>query len=133
MLLEAVDQPLYDVALPIRDVIEARLWDFIALRWDDDSDPTTFQVVAHCRAAVALIARNPVRSNPWSASSWPFDRSPLHQGRQHWLLVAFSSGQYEHQRLAAALGPEMDLRAVAAAAPAKCLGRRVPPLARAAC
>ena len=81
MLLEAVEQPLHDVALPIRDVIEARVWDFIALRWDDDSDPTTFQVVAHCRAAVALIAGNRIWPHARTSSPCSLNHPTLHQLR----------------------------------------------------
>jgi hypothetical protein len=53
---------------------------------------------------------------PWRIPSFALDRSPFHQGWQDRLLMAFSSGQHQHHRFAAALAAKMKLRAVAATA-----------------
>src|SRR5215213_9878852 len=122
VLLEPVDVALDHIALAVGTMGDARVWDLLGRSQDDRPDPTLFHVAPDGRAAIALTARNSLRPVARSSSSWPLDRSALHQDRQHWLLMSLALREHESQRQAAALAPEMDLRAVPAAAAAKGLG-----------
>src|SRR5689334_9590301 len=68
-LLEAIDQPLDEVAPPIRLTVEARLAALVALGRNDRCDPAAADPAARCRAAVAFVARHTARAQPRSTAT----------------------------------------------------------------
>src|SRR5947208_1468820 len=116
-LLQAVDQPLHDIPLPIRILVKPDP-SLPFLPRNHHPNPSTAQIPPDLLAAVALVPSDPIRSNPRSSSA-PLDRSSLHQGLEHDLLVALSGGQQQDHGLALPLGSDVDLGAEATLTPSQ--------------
>src|SRR5215210_6798000 len=133
MLLEAVDEALDPVALPIRLSVEAhpalRLG---AAAGDDRPDPAAAQVGADRRPGVALVSDDALGPHPWPPLPRAFDSRPLQQGRHQRRLVPLPRRQERGHRLTGPLGAEVEFRREAAPAAAKGL-IAAPFLAPAAC
>src|SRR3712207_4550365 len=78
-LFEPIDQAFHPVAFPVDRAVERTGAPLVGLAWDCDADPAPPQIRADLPAAVALVADDPPRPQPRSATPWPFDRSLLHQ------------------------------------------------------
>lgn len=132
-LLELVEQPLHPVPLAIRRLVEARRAPLVLLARNHRPDATPPQRGPHGGAAVPFVADQPPGTQPGSSPPGPFDRSPFRQGGQRLLVVPLSRRQDEDDRLAVALGPDVDLGAEAAPRATERFGLWVPPFAPAAC
>src|SRR5687767_14860098 len=132
-LLAAGDQVLHAVAPSIERPIEGAAPSLVGLARDGDPDPAAAAPVADALTAVALVARHALGTHPRPAAAGTPHRALGQQPREHRRLVRLAGREHQRQRLAAALGPEMDLGGEAALATAERLGRRVPPFAPAAC
>lgn len=133
ILLELVEQPFHPVPLAIRRLVEARRTPLVLLARNHRPNATPPQRCPHGVAAVPLVADQPQGAQPRSPTTGSFDRSPFRQGRQRLLVVPLPSGQDEDDRLALALGPDVDLGAEAAPRATERFGLWVPPFAPAAC
>ncbi|MDB5059723.1 MAG: hypothetical protein JWO59_3195, partial [Chloroflexi bacterium] len=96
-------------------------------------DAASSQRCPHGVAAVALVADQSPRAQPWSPTSPPLDGAALRQRGQRGLVVALATGQGEDDRLALPLGPQVDFGGEPTPRAAERFGRRVPPFAPAAC
>src|SRR3989304_6234793 len=131
-MLEPVDQPLSLVPFPVSGAVEVRIASLISLGRDPRADPPPSQVTPDGATAIALIPTQAVRAQTRSTPPGTLDRALLHQCRQGNLLMTLPGRQDEDDRLARALEPDVDLRAVAALTASQRLWPR-PFLAPAAC
>jgi hypothetical protein len=133
MLLEAIDQALHAVALPIGDPIEAdptpRL---VGAPGDDGANASPSQVGAHRAAGVALVADDAGGTQTGTPPARSRHGPALQQGLHLRRLMPLAGSQDGADRLAASLGPEVDLGREAAARAAEGLVA-APFLAPAAC
>src|SRR5579875_2624184 len=132
-LLAAVDQPLHSIAQPVERTVEPAPAALGGLARDGDPDPAPAARAADGPAAVALVAGDPPGAHAGSAPAGAPHRPRCQQPLEHRRLVRLARREHDGQGLAPARGPEVDLGRKAALAAAKGLGRRVPPLAPAAC
>src|SRR5215207_9328248 len=138
-LLEAVEEPLDQVALAVGGAVEPRVRAFRGAGGNDGRDATPPQRAPHGAAAVALVTGHARRPQPWPPTTRTRNRRLLHEGGQRQVLMPLARRQHDRQRFATALGTGVEFGAEAAATPAKRLvGRRLrgaaPPfLAPAAC
>jgi len=132
-LLEPVDQPFDAVALAVGGAVEARGAALVALAGDHHPNAASAQRLAHWRAAVALVAHQAPRTQPRASATSAFERAPVDQCRERHLVVPLPRGQDEDDRLALALGPDVDFGAEPTARAAERFGRGIPPFAPAAC
>ena len=132
-LLEPIDQPLDSIAFAIGRAVEARGAAFVHLAGNHRPNPALAQRLPHRPRAVALVADQPPRPQPRAPTPGPLDRAPARQRWERHLVVALPTGQGEDDRLALALGPDVDLGAEAAPRTAQRFARGVPPFAPAAC
>lgn len=123
VLLEAVDQPFDPVALAVGGAVEADAAARFGLEAGDDGpNPSATQVGPDRPARVALVADDTGGPAAGSAAAGPLDAAPLQQRGDLRRLVALARGQDEADRLAAALGAEVELGREAAAGAAEGLG-----------
>src|SRR3954468_18538048 len=118
-LLQAVDQALDEIATPVRSTVEVRLPALVALARDHRPDVTPAQAEPCGRAAVALVARRPLRPQTGSASTGATDRALVQQRLKRNLLVSLATGEHRRDRSAVALGPQVQLGREAALAAAQ--------------
>src|SRR3954454_179232 len=133
VLLAASDQVLHAMAEAVDGAVERPGAVLVAAARDGVADATAPAVGAPRPAGVALVPDDPIGADAGAPPAGPSDRPLLQQALEGGRLVALARRQDHRHRLAAALGPEMDLRREAALAPAERFGRRVPPFAPAAC
>jgi hypothetical protein len=120
VLLEAVDRAFDDVAFAVGGPIEANAATGFGLEaGNDGADPPAAQVGSDRPARIPLVADDAVGAEAGSAPADPFDDAPFQQGRDVGRLVALARRQNEADRLAAALGPQVQLGAEAAAGAAE--------------
>src|SRR5581483_2687696 len=124
VLLEAVDEALHLVPLAVGHAVEERVGRVRRPMGDEIADAAPPEIAPHRRAAVTLVSCQPVWAHPRPTRALALDGAGLQEGRQRDLLMALPAGQREDDRLASALGTEMDLGAEAATAPAE--GLRAP-------
>ena len=132
-LFQPIDQPLHPIAFALDRPVERPRAALVRLAGDRDPDAAPPQVGPDLAAAVALVADDPLRAQPWPSTPPPFDRPLLQQLLEGRRLVALAGGQDEGDRLAVARGADMHLGAEAALAPSERLGLWVPFFAPAAC
>src|SRR5688572_7318418 len=112
VLLEAVDGALHPVALAVGRPVEAdAAAGLVFAAWDDRSDAAKAQVGAYGTPRVAPVAAHPIGAHPGAAASRPRHRASLQQRRQLGRFLALAGGQQAAERLAAALGAQVDFRA----------------------
>jgi hypothetical protein len=132
-LLAAGDQVLDPVPPAVDGAVERPGAVLVTSAWDGVPDAAPSAVRAADPTGVALVARDPVRTDAGSAPAGAPDRPLLQQPLESGRLVALARRQGHRHRLAAALRAEVDLRREATLALAQRLARRVPPFAPAAC
>src|SRR3954452_12557243 len=107
ILLEAVDQPLNPIALPIQPSIKPSSMPLRAFAWDRYADPMLTQIPPDLAAAVALVSDDAPGPQPRSSASWSLHRALLHQTLKRRCFMALARCQHDGHRLARSLGPEM--------------------------
>ena len=117
-LLQAVNEPLHDIALPVGVLVEPDS-SLTFLASNDHADPSSAEVAPDLLAAVALVTCDSIWANPWSSVSPPLDCPSFHQGLEHDLLVALARRQQQHHGLAIPLRPDVDLGPEAPLAPSQ--------------
>src|SRR5215217_1042085 len=132
-LLAAADQVLHAVAPPVERPIKRAAAALGSLARDGDPDAAPAARLADGPTAVAFVAGHPLGAPARPPAAGPPHRALRQQLREHRRLVGLSGCEHHGQRLAAALGAEMDLGGQPALPPAERLLRRVPPFAPAAC
>src|SRR5581483_11709409 len=132
-LLAAVDQPLHPVPEPVRGPIERAAAPLPPLARDGVADAPPPTVGPLPLPRVAFVSHYPIRPEPRTAAPRAPDRPLLQQPLENRHFVLLARGQHQGQELAVAFRAEMDLRREAALAAPERFGRRVPPLAPAAC
>ena len=93
----------------------------------------SLQVPPDGRAAVALVPGHPVRPHPRPSSSRSLDRAPLHQHRQHRLLVPLATRSARRPSACRPARSADGSSCCTRRGSAQRLGCRIPPLAPAAC
>jgi hypothetical protein len=132
-LFQPIDQPLHPVAFAVDRPVERPPAALVRLARNRDPDPAPPQGGPDLAAAVALVTDDPLRAQPRPSTPRPFDRPVLQQLLEGRRLVALTGREHKGDRLAVALGAELDLGAEAALAPSERLGLWVPFFAPAAC
>ena len=132
-LLAAVDQALDAVAQAVERPVEGSSAALGRQPGDGVANAPPSTVPAAGAAGVPFVADHAAGATARPSPPGPPDRPLLQQPLEDRRLVPLAGRQHDGQRLAAALGPEMDLRAEAAPAATERLRFRVPPFAPAAC
>src|SRR5215210_8731696 len=132
-LLAATNQVLHAVAPPVERPIKRAAAALVGLARDGRPDAATAARLADGPTAVAFVAGHALGAHARPPAAGPPHRALRQQLREHRRLVRLAGREHQSQRLAAALGAEMDLGGEAALAAAERLLRRVPPFAPAAC
>jgi len=117
-LFEAVDQALHSVARPIGLAVEAGSATLVALAGDHRTDAAPTQVVPRGLARKGLVGGQAPRPQP-RAAALAADRAGIEQSRKLRAVVPLAAAQLEGDRLAIALGANVDLGREAAAGAAE--------------
>jgi hypothetical protein len=113
-LFKAVEQALHSVARPIGLAVEAGSARLVALAGDHRTDAASAQVLPRGPARKSLVAGHPARPEAGTATL-AADRAGIEQGRKLRAVVPLAAAQLESDRLAIALGADVDLGREAAA------------------
>jgi hypothetical protein len=125
-LLEAVDQPFHQVALPIDRPIKWSHPALIRLPQDRHRQAPSPQLRPDLVTAVVLVPHHPLRTYLRLPATRPFDCPLLHQLFKHHRLMFFPWHQHNGHGTAVALSSQMGFGAEVTLASAECLRFRAP-------
>ena len=97
------------IPLAVRTSVEARVRTLVTARGDHCPDAAPTQVGPHRLVAEALVAGDPARAQPRSATSPARNRALIQHGFERDLLVALAAGQHRGDRLPMAFGAQVEL------------------------
>ena len=107
-MLQPVDSPLHQIALPVQGTVERTGASFVDFPRDAIENSLSSEISPNPAAAVPFVAADPLRFDGGTATP---GTSPLplgHQPLEHAGLVPLTRGQHEGHRLALTLDPQMD-------------------------
>ena len=132
-LLEAIDGALHQIPQAVERPIKRTGAPLIHPTRDCVADPPPPQIRPDLATTVPFVAHDALGPQLRASSATALDRPLFHQLRNHRALMLFARCEYDGQRLARAVDPEMHLGAEAALPPAQGFHLWVPFFAPAAC
>ena len=108
-LLQPVDCPLHQIALPVQRPVERTGASFIGFPWDGVANSPPSEVGPYPAVAVPFVAADPLGLDAGTATPGAAHRSLSHQLYEHAGLVLLTWGQHECHRLACDPRPSDEL------------------------
>ena len=107
-LLEPVDCPLHQIALPVQGPVERTGASFVGFPGDGVANSPPSEIGPNPATAVPFVAADPLGLDAGTATPGASYRSLGHQLFEHAGLVPLTRGQHECHRLALTLDSQMD-------------------------
>ena len=107
-LLQPVDRPLHEIALPVEDPVERTPASFIGFPRDSVANSPPSEIASNPAAAVPFVAADPPGLDTGTATPGAFHLPLGHQLLEHPGLMSLTRDQHKGRRLALALDPQMD-------------------------
>lgn len=113
-LLQTVNETLHPIAFAVNLPIERAGAGLVGSTRDGVANTATTQEAAHGRKTVPLVADDPLGPFPWPSATRSLDRALAEQLLKDGDLMTLATCQHECDRLALAVGPEMEFGTQAA-------------------
>ena len=107
-LLQPVDGPFHQIALPVQGPVERTVAPFIGFPRDGVANPSPSEIGPDPATAVSFVAADSLRLDAGTATPGASHLPLGHQLFEHDGFVPLTRGQHDGYRLALTLDPQMD-------------------------
>ena len=107
-LLQPVDCPLHQIALPVQSPVERTSASFVGFTGDGVANSPSPEIGSNPAAAVPFVATDPMGLDAGTATPGASHLPLSHQLLEYAGLVPLTRGQHECHRLALTLDPQVD-------------------------